>query len=136
MDFENRKQSFQEHHTNTFNIVFHIGCGLLFMSFLLSSVPPWGFWIYTLLVLSFFPYFSVGSTLVILWILTTSIRKLRLPLLMKGLAIGIFYMLPEVSHWIADEKPVLQMESLTLFDAFDNFFFLLPQSVICLTKSR
>lgn len=131
---ERRIEEFQMHHRNTFNIVFHIGCGLVYMSLLLSLLPSWFFWVYFFIVLGLFPSLSVGLALGVLWVGTHYVRSLRLPWTWTIVGIGIVFMLPEVSHWIAQEPTVLKIENLTLVDLIDNFFFLYPQSVLAQTR--
>lgn len=131
---ESKIEDFQKHHRNTFNIAFHIGCGLLYMSLLLTLMPSWVFWLYVVVILVFFPSLSVALGVGVLWVATQYIRSLRLPWTWTLLGVGIVYMLPELSHWITHEETVLQIKGLTALDIIDNFFFLYPQSILAQTR--
>jgi hypothetical protein len=132
MEIEQKKRDFQTHHKKTFNILFHIGCGLVYMSLFLSLFPTEGLWIYGAIVFVLFPHLYVFLGLVALSFGTQWVRSLRLGFEKTLLLLVLFYFLPEVSHWITKEETVLKMESISIFDIIDNFFFLYPHSLVSL----
>jgi hypothetical protein len=50
------------------------------------------------------------------------------------IAIFIFYFLPDVSHYLTGEETVLNIHTVTPLDLVDNFFLLLPHTMLALTK--
>lgn len=136
MDIEKRKIDFQDHHKNRLNILFHILCGLLYLSFLFSLLPSWTLWIYSGIVLYYFPHLSALFGLIVLFISIPIVNQLRLSTFTRLVLLVVIYFLPEVSHFLTRESTVLQLDSLTLYDCIDNFFFLYPQSLLSLTKAR
>lgn len=133
MEIEQKKREFQTHHKNTFNILFHIGCGLAYMSLFLSLFPSEFIWIYGGIVILFFPNAQVFLGLVALFFGTSWLRKQRLGLEKTLGLILVFYFSPEVSHWLTQEETVLQANTMNLLDIIDNFFFLYPHSLLCLS---
>jgi hypothetical protein len=133
MEIEQKKQEFQAHHKNTFNILFHIGCGLVYMSLFLSLLPSEFFWVYGGIVILFFPNVQVFLGLVALFFGASWLRNQRLGLGKTFGLILFFYVLPEVSHWLTQEETVLQANTISLLDIVDNFFFLYPHSLLSLS---
>ncbi len=105
------------------------------MGLLLSMLPFWVTILYSIIVLFFFPTISVVAGLVLLGILRNSIEKEGLTISTRALGVLVFYFLPELSHYLTKESTVLNIETITIYDAIDNFFFLYPQSVLALTKA-
>ena len=48
----------------------------------------------------------------------------------------IFYLLPEVSHYITDEPTVLKIENLNPISLFINIFYLLPFGILSLSNTK
>ncbi len=105
------------------------------MGLLLSMLPFWATILYSIIVFFFFPTISVVAGLVLLGILRNSIEKEGLTIFTRALGVLVFYFLPELSHYLTKESTVLNLETITIYDAIDNFFFLYPQSVLALTKA-
>ena len=50
------------------------------------------------------------------------------------IAILVVYSLPELSHYLTGEETVLNINNISIYDLFDNFFFLLPNSTLALAS--
>ena len=133
MDIERRKEEFQKYHKNIYNILFHLFCGIVYMSLLFSLFPGYVYVIYFVITLYLFPNLSVFLALSLLALARTYPHKMSVK--MTVLAIFIFYFLPDVSHYLTGEDTVLKMNTVTALDLVDNFFLLLPHTMLALTKS-
>ena len=133
MDIERRKEEFQKYHKNIYNILFHLFCGLVYMSLFFSLFPGYVYVIYFVITLYLFPNLSVFLALSLLALARTYPHKMSVK--MTGLAILVFYFLPDVSHYLTGEETVLNIYTVTALDLVDNFFLLLPHAMLALTKS-
>ena len=133
MDIERRKEEFQKYHKNIYNILFHLFCGLVYMSLFFSLFPGYVYVIYFVITLYLFPNLSVFLALSLLALARTYPHKMSVK--MTGLAILVFYFLPDVSHYLTGEETVLNIYTVTALDLVDNFFLLLPHTMLALTKS-
>ena len=132
MDIEKRKHDFQQHHKHPVNIVFHILCGIVYISLFFTLFPRPAYYAYVLVTLAFFPYISVFTVLVLM----TFLRKhLVLSPILSISGVVLIYLLPELSHYMTGEDTVLKINTVSAFDIIDNFFFLLPHSILALTKA-
>ena len=132
MDIEKKKHEFQQHHKRPVNIVFHILCGIVYISIFFTLFPRPAYYVYMLVTLVFFPYVSIFIVLASI----TFLRKYIVlsPILAICGTIGVYF-LPELSHYITGEDTVLKINTVSAFDIIDNFFFLLPHSILALTQA-
>jgi len=133
-------EDFELYHKNIYNIGFHIFCGILFMTFFLLSFKKYNnvaLALYSLLLLFTINNIIVtGIVLVLLFSLSNIIftKNNYSQLTLFGLFL-VFYLLPDLSHYLTNEKTVLTIENITPFNAFVNIFYLLPFSIMCLFNS-
>ena len=133
MDIERRKEEFQKYHKNIYNILFHLFCGLVYMSLFFSLFPGYVYVIYFVMTMYLFPNVSVFAALSLVALARMYPHKISLKI--TGLAILIFYFLPDLSHYLTGEDTVLKINTVTALDLVDNFFLLLPHTMLALTKS-
>ena len=137
---QNELNDFKPCHSNTFNIIFHIFCGVIFMSALLLLSRKYK--IFFLLAYSLLLLFTMTSTyfipilLTIVGIYFTSkiVKKfyVNLNTIQLSIIFLIFYFLPDLSHYLTGEKTVMTLENITIESLFVNIFYLLPFSFVCL----
>ena len=131
---------FQNSHKNIYNISFHILCGFMYMSLLLSLSKKYKnslLIMYVLLI--FFLFHNIFLTFVIfiiLFALLCFINKYKLSLTNLFLLFLLFYFLPEFSHFLTNEHTVLDINNITPLSLFTNIFSLLPFSLMCLFNSK
>ena len=133
MDIERRKEEFQKYHKNIYNILFHLFCGIVYMSLFFSLFPGYVYVIYCVITLYLFPNVSVFAALSLVALARMYPHKMSLKI--TGLAILIFYFLPDLSHYLTGEETVLNIYTVTALDLVDNFFLLLPHTMLALTKA-
>ena len=129
-------EEFKMYHKNIFNIKFHILCGLVYMTFLLlldKSCRYNFFIIYSLMIIMTFK--TSYSVFFVLYILMEYFSKKNITFNNLIFIIIIFYMLPEVSHYLTNEKTVLNINNLTPISVIINVLYLLPFSVNCLVST-
>ena len=103
-------ESFQEftiRHKNKANIIFHIICGFIYTALFLYLLGGWYFiLLYTMFLVTFYPQatllFIVMSSILLL--LNNIIESTKINYKSIIALIIVFYILPEVSHWITQEK--------------------------------
>ena len=129
-DFED----FKNHHKNPINAWFHVACAIGFVSLLFSTLGPVSavvaVFLYGIFLFSTLPksikWSGLASTVVVL---VLQPMLVRIPM-KTALALAIvFYMLPEVSHRVVNEKTVISFDTFTLRDALVNVLYLLPFSI-------
>lgn len=133
MDIERRKEEFQRYHKNIYNILFHLFCGMVYTSLFFSLFPGYVYVLYFSITLYLFPNVSVFLALSLVALARMYPHKMSVK--MTGLAILVFYFLPDVSHYLTGEETVLNIYTVTALDLVDNFFLLLPHTMLALTKS-
>lgn len=133
MDIERRKEEFQKYHKNIYNILFHLFCGVVYMSLFFSLFPAYVYVVYFIITMYLFPNASVFLALSL--VALGSIYPHKMSMKMTGLAILAFYFLPDLSHYLTGEETVLNIYTVTALDLVDNFFLLLPHTMLALTKS-
>jgi hypothetical protein len=126
---------FREHHKNKINIVFHIFCGLVYVSLLLHLFGPIGVVAYTIFICICQPKFTaiflaLGT---LLYLLHTVYKEVHLNTVSIFIICLVAYFAPEVSHLLTKENTVLDINSITLYSLVENFVMLLPYSIITLT---
>jgi hypothetical protein len=131
---EARKADFQKHHKNVANLLFHIACGIVYISLFFTLFPIELFLIYSITVLLLFPNIAVALALPVVFYMRNYSLAYKLPLNYVIPAIFIGYCLPELSHYITGEKTVLKIHTVSVVDIIDNFFLLLPNSLLALTS--
>ena len=129
---------FAKCHKNIYNIYFHIFCGFIFMTFLFLLSKKYSntlLILYSLLIL--FTIHNLAITmiiLIILFIMIHFIKKYKFKTLNILLLFLVFYFLPDLSHYLTNEPPMLNINNITPFSLFTNIFYLLPFSIMCLRK--
>jgi hypothetical protein len=128
-------QEFKSHHRNKFNILFHVFCGFIYTALFFHLLGGWySILLYTIVVILMYPKLT-GLFIVmfaILILLDGVFENTKLQTREKIIMLVVFYMLPEISHWITHEKTVLTIGSIDLFSLVKNFFLLLPYSLMSL----
>jgi hypothetical protein len=139
-NIEEEFSEFRLYHKNIYNISFHIFCGFIFMSFFLllfNKNKNLVLLLYSFLILfTINNIFISGIIFICLFLLINTIfknYKSTKTILFLFLA---FYFLPEVSHYLTNEKTVLKINNITFFKIFNNIFYLLPFSILCLFNSK
>jgi len=131
---------FEQYHRNIFNISFHIFCGFIFLSFLFLLFKKHhlkALAIYALILIYTMKDkpLIIMSVLVGLYILTDVVLKdYKFKLYQLFGLFLFFYFLPDLSHYLTNEKTVLKLENITFFNLFTNIFYLLPFSLMCLVN--
>jgi ABC-type siderophore export system fused ATPase/permease subunit len=131
---------FEKYHRNIYNIYFHIICGFIFMAFLFllsKNNSNLLLIIYSLLIL--FTTNNLFITVIIFIILSCMncfIKNNKLSNEHIFLLFLVFYCLPDLSHYLTNEPPMLNIDNITLLSLFVNIFYLLPFSIMCLSNSK
>jgi hypothetical protein len=129
---------FAKCHKNIYNIYFHIFCGFIFMTFLFLLSKNYSntlLILYSLLIL--FTIHNLAITMfifIILFVMVHFIKKYKFKTLNILLLFLVFYFLPDLSHYLTNEPPMLNINNITPFSLFTNIFYLLPFSIMCLMK--
>lgn len=129
-------EEFKSYHQNKYNLIMHILSGILYMGSLnvLTNGNLLPYYVFFLLLtherissLSSFLYIKVGST--ILMFINVSTNALILMFLL-----GCF-IFPEISHYVTNEKTLLNMQNATPVKVATNIIYFLPFSIQCLMKN-
>ena len=131
---DKRKTDFQDNHRDLGNILFHIACGMVYISLFFTCFPVQVFLIYSLILLFLFPNPIILFTLPVLFFLRNHILAYKPSVLYVLAGVLIFYFAPELSHYITGEETVLNINTVSALDIIDNFFLLLPYSLSALTS--
>jgi hypothetical protein len=129
MDIERRKNEFKEHHKHPMNLLFHLFCGIIYTALFFSLFPSYVYVVYVVFTLYLFPNVGVLLLLAVLPLLAQSFRLSNLATIS---AIILFYFAPDITHYLTKEETVLNINTVTVYDLIDNFFFLLPHTILCL----
>ena len=131
---------FEQYHRNIINISFHILCGFLFLSFLFFVFKKHhlkALAVYILILIYTMkdkPLIIISIALGLYILMEIVLRDIKLKIYqLLGLFL-FFYFLPDLSHYLTNEKTVLKLENITFFNVFTNIFYLLPFSLMCLIK--
>jgi hypothetical protein len=137
---QNELNEFKKYHKNKFNVTFHIICGIFFMSFLLlkfgryKNIALLGYFILLLLTINSKKNPDAGIINIIiaafLFITISKLKEFKYSQFYLTFLFLIFYFLPDVSHYLTNEKTVMNINNITLFSAFVNIFYLLPFSIL------
>lgn len=129
-------EEFKSYHQNKYNLIMHILSGILYMGSVnvLTNGNLLPYYLFFLLLtherissLSSFLYIKVGST--ILMFINVSTNALILMFLF-----GCF-IFPEISHYVTNEKTLLNMQNATPKKLATNIIYFLPFSIQCLMKN-
>lgn len=136
----NEYKEFKKYHTNIYNVLFHIICGVIYMVLfflLFKKNEIFVLGLYALLLLLTLENTMIAIiTSLILYCTLINIKDFNIDTkYIIGLFL-LFYFLPDVSHYLTNEKTILTMESATLFDIFVNIFYLLPFSIQSLSNTK
>jgi hypothetical protein len=127
---------FQKYHKNIYNIYFHIFCGFIFMTFLLSLLNNYSYillFLYSLLLLFTINNLYITLTIfIILFIMIYFIKKYNISFLNKLIIFIIFYFLSSLSHFLTGEETVVKISNLTIYSILINTFYFIPFSLFCL----
>lgn len=134
---EHELMRFKEHHTNYFNILFHIFCGSIYMSSLFLLTPD-----STIAVLLYFWFLSVTLNdyyigIFISFILLAVIDQIKKQKVSNNnlfLTFICFYFLSAISHYFCGEPTVLILNDITLQDVLINTFYFIPFSIYSLSQ--
>jgi len=136
---ESEYNEFKKYHKNQFNLSFHIVCGILFMTFLLLSLDNYkniGLIIYAIL-LSYTikdPVTLVFTISILYFFINVIFKSYNLSTVYSLILFLVFYLLPDLSHYLTNEKTVLTINNVTILTGFVNIFYLLPFSLLCLVE--
>lgn len=137
---KNEFYEFRKYHINIYNIFFHILCGFFFISFLFSSAKKYSiillFLYMFLLLLIINNVVLISSIFIILFLIIFSIKKCKFSSKQTVLLALFFYFLPEVSHYFTNEPTYLSFSNINLKSFFENVFYFLPFSILCLSNSK
>jgi hypothetical protein len=132
---QNEFDDFYKFHKNKYNILFHIICGFVYMTFLfLTSSNSYLFLIiYSVIILLTVQNLFIGFIIFIITLILLHTTK-RFNLTQTNLIILflIFYFLPDLSHYLTNEPTLLNLNNITFFSIFTNIFYLLPFSLLSL----
>ena len=126
-------EEFKLFHKNPINIKFHVLCGFIYMTFLFLTFKSIRYELFILY--SFVIYKTIKTpylTYLVLFILMEYFAQKNINVYLSFLIFIIFYMLPELSHYLTNEKTVLIIDNITPLSVIINIFYLLPFSAICL----
>ena len=129
-------EEFKSYHQNKYNLIMHILSGILYMGSLnvLTNGNILPYYLFFLLFtherissLSSFLYIKVGSTILIYC-------NLSIYALICTFLLGCF-IFPEISHYVTNEKTLLNMQNATPKKVVTNIIYFLPFSIQCLMKN-
>jgi hypothetical protein len=131
---------FKKYHKNIYNVYFHIFCGFIFMAFfclLLNSYSNLLLILYSILILFTIQNIFISFTIfIILFIIIDFIKNYKLSTRNIFILFLVFYLLPDLSHYLTSEPSMLNINNITPLSIFTNIFYLLPFSIMCLSNSR
>jgi hypothetical protein len=129
---------FKKHHKNIYNILFHILCGFIYMSvifLLFKSYKNIALIVYILLLfISKINIYIIFVIFISIYIIINYLIKNNIKSLYLIILFIIFYFLPDLSHYLTNEKTVLNINNITFIKIFLNIFYLLPLSIQCLSN--
>lgn len=130
----NELNDFMNSHKNIINVSFHILCGFIFMSFLFLLFDKYT--ILAILLYILIIYLSLNNlrltfiVFIILLILNIFLKQFKLSIKMILFCGLLFYLLPDATHILTNEKTVLKIDSAS--SILVNIFYLLPFSILSL----
>jgi hypothetical protein len=131
---------FSKCHKNVYNSVFHVICGFLFMTFLFLLSRTYNhvlLILYSVLLLLTIQNLALSFTIfAILFLLLRLIRQYKLKKNVLFSLFLVFYLAPDLSHYLTNEPSMLQINNITPLSLFTNIFYLLPFSMQCLSNSK
>lgn len=142
---KNELNEFKKFHKNKFNVIFHIICGIFFMSFLLLKCGNYknvALLLYLILL-----FFTLKTTnlpnicdlntnmniiigIILFLLINGLLDEFKFTQFYLSILFLFFYFLPDVSHYLTNEKTVMNINNITFFSAFVNIFYLLPFSIL------
>jgi len=137
MNVERDFEAFRRCHRHPGNVAFHVMCGWACLSLFFSLVGvPWlvpyalavGWWFRRHAIAALVAVASVGLGA---W----AIDAAAWPVGPRAAGVIGFYFLPEVSHLVCREPPVLSVASITPGGLLLNFLVFLPSSLACVSRS-
>jgi hypothetical protein len=131
MNLENDFAEFRRHHRNPWNLAFHILCGLGYLVLFFSLVGLPFLLVYGSLVICLFRW-HVTTAITVMAIVSLgvwAIQSVELGVLLRAAGVVVFYLLPELSHWLTREATVLTRDKLTPINLVLNFFMLPPYCI-------
>lgn len=130
----NELNDFTNSHKNIINVSFHILCGFIFMSFLFLLFDKYT--ILAILLYILIIYLSLNNlrltfiVFIILLILNIFLKQFKLSIKTMLFCGLLFYLLPDATHILTNEKTVLKIDSAS--SILVNIFYLLPFSILSL----
>lgn len=125
--------NFKKHHTNIYNILSHFICGILYMLFLLLLFNENAILVlvlYSILIVLTLKSLSIGILIfIILSILIIFFSNKLETSNIKIILFIIFYLLPDLSHYMTNETTILNFNNITPQSIFINIFYLLPFTI-------
>lgn len=134
---QNELNEFEKYHKNIYNLYFHVICGFIFMAFLFSSTKYSNILLILYSCLILFTIYNISITCIIfvgLFGIIYLVKKYKLQNQTAFFLFLIFYFLPDLSHYLTNEPPMLNMNT-TPISLFANVFYLLPFSLYLIPKS-
>lgn len=137
--YKQNELKFSKAHKNTFNVLFHILCGMVYMSCFFKLFGKYEF--YALMcyaVLLFISGANIGITILaaLSILLTTYLCSTQLSKSHLLMIIVVAYIFPEFSHLATGEQTVLTTQNFSILSIVVNFFGLLPFSIYSLYSSN
>ena len=127
---------FKKNHKNIYNNYFHILCGFISTTFLLSIIKEKSnilLFFYSLIVLLTIKNIPITLFIsVILYFLILITKTYQLKTKTTIILFLVFYFLPDLSHYLTNEPTALNTNNLSIKNIIINIFYILPFSVISL----
>jgi hypothetical protein len=93
--------------------------------------------LYTLLIAFTLQNLYISTIIfVVLFIMIHFFHKYKIGFFNYFYLFVVFYLLPDLSHYLTNEPSLLDIRNITLFSIFVNIFYLLPFSLLCLSNSK
>ena len=131
---------FKRYHKNKYNVLFHIICGFLYMTFFFLLFKNYcTFFMIFYCLLLYFTTSQVYTSLIIfigLFALLSIFKKMKFTYATNFTLFIIFYFLPDLSHYLTNEPTLLTLSNVTPLNAFTNVFYLLPFSLFSLSNIK
>lgn len=124
---------FESSHTNVYNIYFHVFCGFVFMGVLCLFMRDSNIFAFLYSLLIFLTIENTLVSLIILvglFIIIKQLSRFNFSIMNMFFLVVLFYLLPDVSHYLTNESHVLDVDNLTVLSGFIHFFYLLPFSLL------
>lgn len=129
---------FNKSHQNKTNILFHLFCGAIYTSALLLLIPFNSISLAIIYVIITALCLGIGTAIfsgILLFVGIKILLRLKLNVSLLFITMVSFYLLPELSHYLTGEKPLLKLENIEISDILINIFTLLPFSIKTLLYS-